>query len=194
MEKLPANSFCLLSCVLVLFLSSVSAVTDDPQDKQVHIVYMGSLPSGKEYTPMSHHMSILQEITGESSIEDRLVRSYKRSFNGFAARLSQPERERMAEMEGVVSVFRSKKLQIQTTASWDFMGLKEGNKTKRNPVVESDTIIGVLDIGIWPESESFSDKGFGPPPKKWKGCLFRRQKLHLQQQVDRSKRLHRRRH
>ncbi|WZZ31521.1 hypothetical protein YC2023_014922 [Brassica napus] len=169
MEKLPANSFCLLSCVLVLFLSSVSAVTDDPQDKQVYIVYMGSLPSGKEYTPMSHHVSILQEITGESSIEDRLVRSYKRSFNGFAARLSQPERERMAEMEGVVSVFRSKKLQLQTTASWDFMGLKEGNKTKRNPAVESDTIIGVLDIGIWPESESFSDKGFGPPPKKWKG-------------------------
>ncbi|WZZ34075.1 hypothetical protein YC2023_017476 [Brassica napus] len=72
-------------------------------------------------------------------------------------------------MEGVVSVFRSKKLQLQTTASWDFMGLKEGNKTKRNPAVESDTIIGVLDIGIWPESESFSDKGFGPPPKKWKG-------------------------
>ena len=35
MEKLPANSFCVLSCVLVLFLSSVSAVTDDPQDKQV---------------------------------------------------------------------------------------------------------------------------------------------------------------
>ncbi|KAF2561983.1 hypothetical protein F2Q70_00016436 [Brassica cretica] len=66
MEKLPANSFCLLSCVLVLFLSSVSAVADDPQDKhEVYIVYMGSLPSGLEYSPMSHHMSILQEITGE---------------------------------------------------------------------------------------------------------------------------------
>ncbi|RID74012.1 hypothetical protein BRARA_B01130 [Brassica rapa] len=72
-------------------------------------------------------------------------------------------------MEGVVSVFRSKKLQIQTTASWDFMGLKEGNNTKRNLAVESDTIIGLIDTGIWPESESFSDKGFGPPPKKWKG-------------------------
>ncbi|XP_009126731.2 subtilisin-like protease SBT4.8 [Brassica rapa] len=169
MEKPPANSFCLLLCVLVLFLSLVSAVADDPQDKQVYIVYMGSLPSGLEYSPMSHHMSILQEITGESSIDGRLMRSYKRSFNGFAARLSESERERIAEMEGVVSVFRSKKLQIQTTASWDFMGLKEGNNTKRNLAVESDTIIGLIDTGIWPESESFSDKGFGPPPKKWKG-------------------------
>ncbi|CAH2070604.1 unnamed protein product [Thlaspi arvense] len=165
-----AASFCLLSsCVVVLCLSSVSAVTDDCQHKQVYVVYMGSLPSRLEYTPMSHHMSILQEVTGESSIEGRLVRSYKRSFNGFAARLTHSERERIAKMEGVVSVFLSKKLQIHTTLSWDFMGLREGKKTKRNLAVESDTIIGVLDTGLWQESESFSDKGFGPPPKKWQG-------------------------
>ncbi|KAL0824208.1 hypothetical protein Bca101_047885 [Brassica carinata] len=72
-------------------------------------------------------------------------------------------------MEGVVSVFPNKKLQLQTTASWDFMGLKEGKNTKRNLAVESDTIVGVIDTGVWPESESFSGKGFGPPPKKWKG-------------------------
>ncbi|CAN6862646.1 unnamed protein product [Brassica oleracea] len=87
--------FYLLSCVLVWFMiSSVSAVTDE--DKQVYVVYMGSLPSRLEYTPMSHHMSILQEVTGESSIEGRLVRSYKRSFNGFAARLTESEMERVA--------------------------------------------------------------------------------------------------
>ncbi|XP_019095804.1 PREDICTED: subtilisin-like protease SBT4.7 isoform X2 [Camelina sativa] len=130
---------------------------------------MGSLPSQLEYTPTSHHMSILQEVTGESSMEGLLVRSYKRSFNGFAARLTESERQRVAEMEGVVSVFPNKKLQLQTTASWDFMGLKEGTNTKRNLAIESDTIIGMIDTGIWPESESFSDKGFGPPPKKWKG-------------------------
>ncbi|CAH8280200.1 unnamed protein product [Arabidopsis lyrata] len=166
MATLAASS-CLLSCLLVLFLSSVSAVTDD--DKQVYIVYMGSLSSRADYTPTSDHMSILQEVTGESSIEGRLVRSYKRSFNGFAARLSESEREKVAKMVGVVSVFPNKKLQLQTTTSWDFMGLKEGKKTKRNPTVESDTIIGVIDSGITPESLSFSDKGFSPPPKKWKG-------------------------
>ncbi|KAL1208466.1 Subtilisin-like protease SBT4.13 [Cardamine amara subsp. amara] len=162
MAKLTASSF-----LLVLFLSSVSAVTDE--DKKEYIVYMGSLSSREDYTPMSHHMSILQEVTGESSIEGRLVRSYKKSFNGFAARLTESEREKVAKMEGVVSVFPNKMLQLQTTSSWDFMGLKEGTKTKRNPTTESDTIIGVIDTGITPESESFSDKGFGHPPKKWKG-------------------------
>ncbi|CAN6812380.1 unnamed protein product [Brassica oleracea] len=172
MGKLRAASSCLLSCLLVLFFSSVSADTDDPQDRQkVYIVYMGSLPSRADYTPMSDHMSILQEVTGESSI-DRLVRSYKRSFNGFAARLTTSELKRVSEMKGVVSVFPNKKLRLQTTVSWDFMGLKQGKSTKRNLNVESDTIIGVLDSGITPESQSFSDKGFGPPPKKWKGVYY----------------------
>ncbi|CAN7006018.1 unnamed protein product [Brassica rapa subsp. trilocularis] len=165
----PFPSF--LSFLLVLlFSSSIIAITHDGQDKQEYIVYMGSLPSQADYAPMSHHMSILQEIVGESLMEGRLLRSYKRSFNGFAARLTDSEREQVAGMEGVVSVFPNKKLKLQTTASWDFMGLKEGKGTKRNPSVESETIIGVLDGGIWPESESFSDKGFGPPPKKWKGA------------------------
>ncbi|KAJ4911060.1 subtilase 4.13 [Raphanus sativus] len=168
MAKLLAF-FCFFSYIIVLFLCSVSAAIDDNQDQQVYVVYMGALPSSEVYTPMSDHMIILQGITGESSNEGRLVRSYKRSFNGFAARLTQSERERIANMEGVVSVFPNKNLQLQTTTSWDFMGLKEGRAANRNLAVESNTIIGVIDGGITPESESFSDKGFGLPPQKWKG-------------------------
>lgn len=71
-------------------------------------------------------------------------------------------------MNGVVSVFPSRSLQLQTTRSWDFTGFSE--TVKRNPTVESDVIIGIFDGGIWAESKSFSDKGFGPPPTKWKGA------------------------
>ncbi|GAB2235858.1 hypothetical protein Droror1_Dr00026301 [Drosera rotundifolia] len=42
-------------------------------------------------------------------------------------------------------------------------------KTKRNPVVESDTIVALLDTGIEVDVPSFNDKGFGHPPSKWKG-------------------------
>ncbi|CAI0419456.1 unnamed protein product [Linum tenue] len=71
-------------------------------------------------------------------------------------------------MEGVVSVFPSRKKKLHTTRSWSYVGLPE-TKAERRTKVESDIVIGVIDTGIWPESESFNDTGFGPPPSKWKG-------------------------
>ncbi|KAE8733379.1 Subtilisin-like serine endopeptidase family protein, putative isoform 2 [Hibiscus syriacus] len=68
---------------------------------------------------------------------------------------------------GVVSVFPNRVYHVQTTGSWDFMGFNQ--TVKRNATGESNVIIGVVDTGIWPELDSFSDDGFGPPPKKWKG-------------------------
>ncbi|KAF2296158.1 hypothetical protein GH714_036415 [Hevea brasiliensis] len=70
-------------------------------------------------------------------------------------------------MEGVVSVFHNEKKQLHTTRSWDFLGFSE--HVRRSTALESNIIIGMLDTGIWPESESFNDEEFGPPPKKWKG-------------------------
>lgn len=67
----------------------------------------------------------------------------------------------------MVSVFPSTIYKLHTTRSWDFIGFPE--TVKRIPVKESDVIVGILDSGVWPESESFSDQGFGPPPKKWNG-------------------------
>ncbi|RVW97534.1 Cucumisin [Vitis vinifera] len=86
--------------------------------------------------------------------------------NGFVAELTKEEMKRLSAMKGVVSVFPNEKKQLLTTRSWDFMGFPQ--KVTRN-TTESDIVVGMLDSGIWPESASFSDKGFGPPPSKWKG-------------------------
>ncbi|KAF4387021.1 hypothetical protein G4B88_024593 [Cannabis sativa] len=139
------------------------------EDKKIYIVYMGALQD-KLYSPVSHHYNILQSVINNksSSVEDSLVRSYTRSFNGFAAKLTEEQRLKIESMKEVISVFPDKLLYKQTTMSWDFMGFDK--KVRRNPSVESDTIIGVIDSGIWPESQSFSDEGFGPPPNKWKGA------------------------
>ncbi|KAK8955124.1 hypothetical protein KSP40_PGU019293 [Platanthera guangdongensis] len=69
-------------------------------------------------------------------------------------------------MDEVVSVFPSKRKRLHTTRSWNFLGFP--SSVPRAPF-ESDVIIGMIDSGIWPESKSFDDTGFGPPPSKWKG-------------------------
>ncbi|PNX67263.1 cucumisin-like protein, partial [Trifolium pratense] len=68
--------------------------------------------------------------------------------------------------DGVVSVFSSEKRQLLTTRSWDFIGLPQDVERAQ---YESDIIIGVIDSGIWPESDSFNDEGMSSPPSKWKG-------------------------
>nr|KJB21605.1 hypothetical protein B456_004G002500 [Gossypium raimondii] len=132
----------------------------------VYIAYLGSLPDG-DYIASSHHCNMLSALSKHSSVENHLIRSYKRSFNGFAAKLTNEEAKKLSSFKGVVSVFPSKVYHLHTTRSWDFLGL---NQTVKRNATESDVIVGVFDTGIWPESDSFSDEGFGPPPQKWKGA------------------------
>ncbi|EYU28907.1 hypothetical protein MIMGU_mgv1a024881mg, partial [Erythranthe guttata] len=101
-------------------------------------------------------------------MKQNLLRSYKRSFNGFAASLTAQEHEKLAGHEKVLSIFPNAIFHTHTTRSWDFMGFPMN--IPRNLAVESDIIIGVIDSGIWPESESFNDRGLSPPPLRWKGA------------------------
>ncbi|CAN0854482.1 Subtilisin-like protease SBT4.4 [Linum grandiflorum] len=130
---------------------------------------MGALPQ-HQYSPASHHLSLIQEVVHDdrSQGEELLIRSYKRSFNGFAARLTDAEAQKLSSRNDVVSVFPSKKLRLQTTRSWDFLGFHQPTMIK-NLNSGRDIVVGVLDTGIWPELPSFDDRGLGPPPTKWKG-------------------------
>ncbi|KAL1155125.1 hypothetical protein V6Z11_A08G002900 [Gossypium hirsutum] len=62
---------------------------------QVYIAYLGSLPDG-DYIASSHHSNILQALSKHSSVENYLIRSYKRSFNGFAAKLTNEEAKKLS--------------------------------------------------------------------------------------------------
>ncbi|KAL7603682.1 hypothetical protein Lser_V15G14780 [Lactuca serriola] len=153
----------LQTCIIISFVILVSAIEED---RKVFIAYMGFLPEG-EYSASLHHYEILKNITSHRFASKALIRSYQKSFNGFAAYLSEEEKQKLAGYEGIVSIFPCRKMHLQTTRSWDFMRFP--TTIERSHVGESNTIIGVIDSGIWPESESFSDEGLGPIPKKWKG-------------------------
>ncbi|KAG6621225.1 hypothetical protein I3842_Q027800 [Carya illinoinensis] len=158
-----------LSWLLLLSLATILFVghSASQNDRKAYIVYMGERGRPQdEVSTSSLHTSMLQEVIDSNTGPESLLYSYKRSFNGFAAKLTKEEAQRMAGMEGVVSIFPNKQNKLHTTRSWDFLGF---SLQVERTTVESDIIIGVLDSGIWPESNSFSDKGFGPPPSKWKG-------------------------
>ncbi|XP_022956553.1 cucumisin-like [Cucurbita moschata] len=150
----------------LLCTSLISASASNGDGRKIYIVYMGSKPKDSSQ-PHLHHRAMLEEVVGSAFSAESIVYSYKRSFNGFAVKLTEEEAQRMAAKEGVVSVFPSKNYKLQTTRSWDFIGFPRD--VPRVPQQESDIIVGVLDTGIWPDSLSFHDQGLGAPPPKWKG-------------------------
>ncbi|KAJ4830475.1 hypothetical protein Tsubulata_003408 [Turnera subulata] len=157
----------LTSLLLLVFnyalpFSSMASV----ENRKPYIVYMGSRPEGEERLAASRHLSLLQKSIGSTFSSDYLLYSYKRSFDGFVAYLSEDEAQMISELPDVVSVFPDEELELETTGSWDFLGLPE--EVDRSNL-ESDIIVGVIDSGISPESQSFDDTGYGSPPSKWKG-------------------------
>ncbi|KAJ9680826.1 hypothetical protein PVL29_019979 [Vitis rotundifolia] len=155
----PCTHSNLLLLVIFAGLTLINA------EKKVYIVYFGDGPDDKQAAAQTH-----QDVLSKCDIvdtEESIVHSYTKSFNAFAAKLSEDEAQKISEMEGVVSVFPNRHHKLHTTRSWDFIGLTQ--TARRQLKQESNIIVGVLDSGITPQSESFADDGFGPPPAKWKG-------------------------
>ncbi|KAL2481646.1 Subtilisin-like serine endopeptidase family protein [Abeliophyllum distichum] len=136
-------------------------------ERKPYIVYMGELPEERNYLMDEHHTLLSEAIGDEVIARNSKIYSYGRSFNGFVANLLPHEAELLSREDGVVSVFRNKVQKLLTTRSWDFLGMS--GTVKRKHEAESDIIVALLDTGLWVQSPSFNDTGFGPPPAKWKG-------------------------
>ncbi|KAG0465894.1 hypothetical protein HPP92_020058 [Vanilla planifolia] len=132
----------------------------------VYIVYLDGVRSENALPVKSLHESILSRVIERDGASERLIHSYTKSFNAFAAMLSDSEAKILSDLDDVVSVFQNKQNEHHTTRSWDFLGLP---LAAPRAALESDVIVGMFDTGIWPEAKSFDDAGFGLPPTKWKG-------------------------
>ncbi|CAA0827935.1 subtilase family protein [Striga hermonthica] len=147
--------------------------------KKVHIVLLGDDGVNKTHQEIEeyHHSYLLSVKENTEDASSSLLYSYKK-IGGFAALLTSPEALKLSEMEDVKSVFRSKgsRYELDTTRSWGFSGLNEptgGGSDKGNLWWESKfgsgVVIGLIDSGVWPESQSFNDNGMDPIPNCWKG-------------------------
>jgi hypothetical protein len=88
--------------------------------------------------------------------------SYKFSFNGFAAELTEAQVAKLQAMPGVLAIEKDEARSLDTSSTPGFLGLNApGGLWDQLGGVKSageNVIIGIVDGGIWPESLSFSDR------------------------------------
>ncbi|KAI3923106.1 hypothetical protein MKX01_014489 [Papaver californicum] len=139
--------------------------------KKHYVVYMGEHSFSNSNSVISSNHDLLASVTGCSihQAKEATVHHYSKSFRGFSALLTAEQAQQLRQTESVISVFESKINQIQTTRSWDFLGVEDVPQNNANIESKSDVIVGVIDSGVWPESESFNDNGLGPVPKRFNG-------------------------
>ncbi|GFZ15269.1 subtilase 1.3 [Actinidia rufa] len=165
----------LLSLSSLLFLCSAKT----PLAKKTYIVQMDKSAMPETFTDhIEWYASVIKSVTTipekeATGDEERIIYTYQTAFHGVAARLSEEEAERLEELYGVVAVLPETKYELHTTRSPVFLGLEPEKSTKSiwsDNLAKHDVIVGVLDTGIWPESQSFNDTGMTPVPAHWKGA------------------------
>ena len=111
--------------------------------------------------------------------QTRTARSYGVTFNGFSARLTKLEADRLARAPGVVKVWPNEILKVDTVSTPHFLGLDGPSGVWQRQFggasrAGEGVIVGILDSGIWPENPSFGPLPLPRPDakvinKKWHG-------------------------
>ncbi len=102
------------------------------------------------------HDAALNAVGGQK------VYDYVYSYNGFAADLTGAQASALQGRSDVLAVSADYVMQLDTISTRDFLGLsaEDGAWDQLGGLENAGegVIVGIIDSGIWPESESFSDR------------------------------------
>ena len=104
----------------------------------------------------NRHDQALGRVGGGRKIYD-----YKYTYNGFAVALTEAQAEALRSAPGVVNVTKDTLQTANTSSTPTFLGLDALDGLWNRLGIDragEDIVIGVIDSGIWPESESFTDR------------------------------------
>ncbi|CAI8597884.1 unnamed protein product [Vicia faba] len=168
--------------LLLILLVSLLHTPTFALKKKSYVVYLGSHSHDSELSSVefnrvtdSHNEFLGSFLKSSDTAKESIFYSYTRHINGFAATLEEEVAAEIAKHPNVLSVFENNGRKLHTTRSWGFMGLEDdygvitSNSIWNKARFGEGVIIANLDTGVWPESKSFNDEGFGPIPSKWRG-------------------------
>ncbi|KAL3730515.1 hypothetical protein ACJRO7_027517 [Eucalyptus globulus] len=155
---------------LFLLISTIVSVSAKNYRKP-YIIYMdeSALP-----TSFSRHhdwyTSLLSSLSSSpDEIDPTHLYTYNHALNGFSAVLSQSQLEKLEQIPGHVASYPDTFGNAHTTYTPNFLGLNRQTGLWPRAKFGDGVIVGVVDTGIWPESESFKDEGMSPVPERWRG-------------------------
>jgi len=93
--------------------------------------------------------------------------SYRYAFNGFAARLSSIQAQKLRSRKDVLNVWEDKIRMLSSNSSSAFLGLldQDGGLRADLGLTGEDVVIGIIDSGIAPDHPSFADSTIPDKPK-----------------------------
>ncbi|XP_059652890.1 subtilisin-like protease SBT3 [Cornus florida] len=159
----------LISLFLLLSTALSASIVDD---RETYIIHMdkSAMP-----TPFSDHdnwyTSMLSSLSSSHhGVFPTHLYTYNHVLDGFSAVLSRSQLDQLEKMPGHVATYHETSGKLHTTHTPEFLGLKKSAGLWPQANFGDDMIIGIIDTGIWPESESFRDDGMPPVPERWRGA------------------------
>ncbi|CAL8101882.1 unnamed protein product [Prunus armeniaca] len=161
-------------CYMILpLLLSMLLQINTAEEYKTYIIHMNNSHKPASFlTHESWHRSILKSLPSPQADQDdseMLMYSYNHVMPGFSTRLTPSQLSELEKSPAHVATHPESFGQLYTTRSPKFLGLKHKLGLWPAASYGEGVIIGVIDSGIWPESESFSDKGMPQVPERWKG-------------------------
>ncbi|GMY11777.1 subtilisin-like protease SBT1.9 [Fagus crenata] len=160
--------------VLCSILLIVSYLSPNLAKSDTYIIHMDSSAMPKAF--FDHHSWYLATLSSTSdnpkattTTTSNLIYTYTSSIHGFSASLTPSQLEALQKSPGYISYTPDRPLTMHTTHTSQFLGLSSASGAWSASSHGQDVIIGFVDTGIWPESQSFREDGMTKIPSRWKG-------------------------
>lgn len=151
---------------VIALLALCHVTLQSTSEESTFIIHMAKSQMPDSFDDHTHWYSSSLKSVSESA---EMLYVYNNAVHGYAARLTKKEAESIQKQRGILSVMPEMKYELHTTRTPLFLGLDRSADFFPESNAMGDVIVGVLDTGVWPESKSFDDSGFGPIPASWKG-------------------------